>query len=161
MKFVVIALMTVWVVLATTPPLHGADGSGRGQTPPTSIIITNKSEIPTPTRGPYLSSGLPEIVKMHKAGVDASVLLAFIQNSPMAYNPSAKEIIYLRDSGISNEIISAMLRRGGELRDRAAEAHREERGPRPLSTRGPACGACSGQPNPTSIQRRITNRGLR
>jgi len=127
MKFVVIAFRTAGVLLAATSLLHGADDSGRGQMPAGSIIITNKTDGSAPTRGPYLSAGIPEIMKMHKAGVDASVLLAFIQSSPVAYNPSAREIIYLRDSGISNDLISAMLRRGGELRDRAAEAHREER----------------------------------
>lgn len=126
MKTIVILLITTGAVLtALTHPLRGAETPAPAGKPGGAIIITNKTE--ASARTPYLSAGLPEIVKMHKAGVDASVLLAFVQNSPTAYHPSAKEIIYLRDQGLSSEIISAMLRRGGELRERAAEAAREER----------------------------------
>jgi hypothetical protein len=119
-----VALVTTGIVLsACIPPLSGAEPSAPAAKPPGAIIITNA----TNGRMPYLSAGLPEIVKMHKAGVDASVLMAYVRNSPVAYHPSAKEIIYLRDQGISSDLISAMLQRGGELRDRAAEAQREER----------------------------------
>lgn len=128
MKIVAISLVTVGAVFAAvTHPLRGAETPAPANKPAATIILTNKTEAPASTRTPYLSAGLPEIVKMHKAGVDASVLLAFVQNSPVAYHPSAKEIIYLRDQGLSSEIISGLLRRGGELRDRAAEAAREER----------------------------------
>ena len=123
MKTAAIFLVTVGVAfVAVTHPLRGAETPTPANKPTSAISITNKTESPIPARTPYLSAGLPEIVKMHKAGVDASVLLAYVQNSPVSYHPSAKEIIYLRDEGVSSEIISAMLRRGGELRDRATPA---------------------------------------
>jgi len=141
MKIAAISILTVGFVVTAVPrSWAGADAPAPAAKPATAIIITNKAEGQATARTPYLSAGLPEVVKMHKAGVDATVLLAFIQNSPVAYNPSAKEIIYLRDSGISNEVISALLRRGGELRERAAEAQREERrtGPPPVAPAAPA-----------------------
>jgi hypothetical protein len=128
---------------AVTLQLRAADGPAPARPSAAAVIVTNKSTGPASAKAPYLSAGLPEIVKMHKAGVDASVLMAFVQNSPVAYHPSAKEIIYLRDQGLSSEIISALLRRGGELRDRAAEAAREERSrtapaPAPVAPPAPA-----------------------
>ena len=142
MKPVAICLLTAGVAFAAVvDPLRGAETPTPANKPTSAISITNKTDSPVPARTPYLSAGLPEIVKMHKAGVDASVLLAYVQNAPVAYHPSAKEIIYLRDQGISSEIISALLRRGGELRDRAAEEAREERGratPAPPATPAPA-----------------------
>src|SRR5262245_40931163 len=85
-----------------------------------AIIITN-----TPTSGegrvranaPYLSAGISDIVKMHQAGVEEPVLLAFIQSSTVAYHPSAREVIYLREIGLPQSLLTAMLKRGGELRD--------------------------------------------
>lgn len=95
-----------------------------------SIIITNtllgvdKGKARTSV---YLSAGLADVLKLHQAGVDEPVLLAFVQSSSVAYHPSAKEVIYLRDEGISHNVITALLKRGGELRERAAETEREER----------------------------------
>src|SRR5882672_5241793 len=83
MKIVAICLVTVGVA-AVILPLYGAESPPPGNKTPTAIIITNKTDNSTLTRPPYLSAGLPEIVKMHKAGVDAAVLLAFVQNSPTA-----------------------------------------------------------------------------
>ncbi len=104
---------------------------------PAAIIITNA---PLGGKGakPYLSSGLQEILKMHEAGVDKSVILAFVQSASVAYHPSANEVIYLRDEGVSTEIISAMLKRGGDLRDRAAELQREELRTRQIEQPPPA-----------------------
>jgi hypothetical protein len=147
MKIVAICLVTAGVA-TVTHPLQGAETPAPANKPAASIIITNKAESPIPGRTPYLSAGLPEIVKMHKAGVDASVLLAFVQNSPTAYHPSAKEIIYLRDEGVSSEIISAMLRRGGELRDRSAEATREERSRATPPPAAPAAPSTPAGPSP-------------
>jgi hypothetical protein len=145
MKSAAISFGIVTGLLGVVPhPLRGADAPTPASRSTASIIVTNKSTEAS-ARMPYLSAGLPEIVKMHKAGVDASVLLAFVQNSPVAYHPSAKEVIYLRDQGLSSEIISALLRRGGELRDRAAEAARQERSrsapapaPAPMAPPAPA-----------------------
>jgi hypothetical protein len=128
MKTVAIRFVAVGVALATvTHALRAADAPSPARKPAGTIVITNKSEGSASNRSPYLSAGLPDVLKLHKAGVDPSVLLAFVQNSPVAFHPSAKEILYLREQGVSSEIISAVLRRGGELRERAAEAAREER----------------------------------
>ena len=147
MKCVAICLVTVGVAIAAvTHPLRAADTPANK--PAAAIIITNKTESSVPARTPYLSAGLPEIVKMHQAGVDASVLLAFVQNAPVAYHPSAKEIIYLRDQGLSSEIISALLRRGGELRERAAEAARDERSRAAPPPPAPAAPPTPASPSP-------------
>lgn len=146
MKNILILLVTTGTAFTpVTHPLRGAETPAPTSKAATAITITNKTE--ASARTPYLSAGLPEIVKMHKAGVDASVLLAFVQNSPVAYHPAAKEIIYLRDQGISSEIISALLRRGGELRDRAADAAREERS-RATPPAAPAAPPTPASPSP-------------
>lgn len=65
---------------------------------------------------PGFSGRIADVVKLSKSGVGDSVVLAYIKNSPGPFQPSADEIIKLRDDGISPGIISAMLERGAELR---------------------------------------------
>lgn len=67
-----------------------------------------------------VSAPLKEIVKLSESGADASVIQAFVENSPVAYNPKAEEIIYLHDHGISNPIITAMIQHGAKVREQQA-----------------------------------------
>jgi len=81
------------------------------------------------------SAGISEIVKMVKSDTDAAVIQAYVENSPIAYYPSAEEIIYLHQLGAPPAIVSALIRHGGELRARAAQAYKENqnRNPQPNS----------------------------
>jgi hypothetical protein len=74
---------------------------------------------------PRFSAGVADILKMVNAKVDAEVIKTYINNSSTAYNPSATEIIALKDRGVAPEIITAMLQHGAEARTqlmRAAQA---------------------------------------
>lgn len=62
------------------------------------------------------SRGVADIVKMVEAKVDPAVIKTYIKSSPTAYNPTAKEIIALKDEGVPAEILTAMLQRGAEVR---------------------------------------------
>jgi hypothetical protein len=73
------------------------------------------------------SAGIGEIVRMVKSDTDSSVIQAYVENSPIAFYPSAEEIIYLHQLGTPPAIVSALIRHGGELRARAAQAYKENR----------------------------------
>jgi hypothetical protein len=92
------------------------------------------------------SPGVVEVIKLGEAGVEESVILQFIQNSPVAYHPSAQDIIRLREANISSPVISALLQHGGELRQRAAE--NAARTPAPA----PAPVAAQSPPEPIAVQ---------
>src|SRR5438128_2436929 len=62
-----------------------------------------------------LSAGIGAIVKMVRADTDPAVIQTHIENSPIAYYPSAEEIIYLHQLGTPPTIVSALIRHGGEL----------------------------------------------
>ncbi len=62
------------------------------------------------------SAGIADIMKMLDAKVEAPVILAYIQNSPVSYNPEATELIALKDHGASTETLVALLHHGDELR---------------------------------------------
>ena len=81
------------------------------------------------------SAGISEIVKMVRSDTDSAVIQAYIENSPIAYYPSADEIIYLHQLGTPPAIVSNLIRHGGELRARAAQAYKDNqnRNPQPNS----------------------------
>lgn len=64
--------------------------------------------------GSYVSGWLIELVKLAKAGVEEGVLLTFI-DSAGTLNLGADQIIYLRDLGVSNGVIQAMILHDSEL----------------------------------------------
>jgi hypothetical protein len=57
-----------------------------------------------------LSPGLAEIIKLAQAHVEESVLLAYITNSGLVFSPSADEILYLSDLGLSQVVIGALVK---------------------------------------------------
>ena len=57
-----------------------------------------------------LSPEVAEIVKLVQNHVDEGVILAFIRNSGQAYSPTAEEILYLTDIGLSQRVIAAMYK---------------------------------------------------
>jgi hypothetical protein len=75
---------------------------------------------PAPAAAPWLSIGVQEIVKMADAGVRPTVLRAYIENSSIAYQPTADEVVFLHKHGLPADLVVAMLRHGGELRAKPA-----------------------------------------
>src|SRR6266566_3053798 len=67
------------------------------------------------------SQGIGEILKMVDAKVDVTVIKAYIKNSPTAYNPNANEIIALKQRGMGDDVITALIQRGGEVRAQAMQ----------------------------------------
>ena len=65
---------------------------------------------------------------MTESGVGADLIQAHVQQSATVYPPSADEIIYLHNHGVSAEVIAAFIRRGSELRVHAEQAARESLG---------------------------------
>src|SRR5437764_9717359 len=63
-----------------------------------------------------LSPAAAEVVKLGESGVGEDVMLAYIQNSQAAFNLSANHLLYLRDLGLSPQMITAMLNRDASFR---------------------------------------------
>src|SRR3954464_1882870 len=66
---------------------------------------------------PAFSGRINDVVTLTQSGVDESIVMSYIKNSPGPFQPDAQEIIKLRDSGVSPDVITAILQRGAELRD--------------------------------------------
>ncbi len=69
-----------------------------------------------------IASPLEEVAELSKSGVGDAVIINYIQSSERTYNVGAKDIIALRNQGVSPEVTTALIQRGAEQRQTAATA---------------------------------------
>jgi len=141
MKIRAFPLLTVCGALAASSL------SVRAQTT-TTTTQTTANALPV-AAAPAFSGRIPEVVTLSKSGVDESVVVAFIKNSPGPFAPSADEVIRLRDAGLTSKEISAMLERGAEVRAQtaaAAPAYNYAAGPMPAAVAAPDYNAAGPMP---------------
>ncbi|MBL9139330.1 MAG: hypothetical protein JNK85_25905 [Verrucomicrobiales bacterium] len=79
--------------------------------------IVRRSEKSNVTLRPEID----EVVRLVESGAGEEVTRAYVGASSVAYDLTLDEVIYLRDVGIPDSVIAAMMRRGGELRAQAAD----------------------------------------
>lgn len=118
MLFTTVAFGLAQAALAATPTT----------TVPPLILSGRQSDRPA---GTY-SAGIADIIKLLDAKVDAPVILAYIQNSAIPYNPEATELIALKDHGASTDTLVALLHHGDELRLQLVQAQ-SAANPRPAA----------------------------
>lgn len=89
----------------------------------TSVALANPTAGLDPAQtAPAFSGDVNSVVKLARSGVDETIVLSYIKNSTGPFQPSAEEIVTMRDLGVSSPVINAMLQRGGELRQESATA---------------------------------------
>lgn len=73
-----------------------------------------------------IASPLEEVAELSKSGVGDAVIINYIQNSDRTYNVGAKDIINLRNQGVSTEVTTALIQRGAEQRQAVADAAKQQ-----------------------------------
>lgn len=68
---------------------------------------------PTPPPGVTLTRPVEEVIKLSQSDLSESVIVLFVEKSPENFDLSATDILYLRDIGISPEVLTAMLNHDG------------------------------------------------
>jgi hypothetical protein len=64
---------------------------------------------PTDSAAPNLPYGVQDVLKLTRAQVSEDITLNYIHNSGTIYTLSPKDIVYLRDQGVSDKVIGAMM----------------------------------------------------
>jgi hypothetical protein len=67
-----------------------------------------------PASGSYVSPWLVDIVKLIRARIEDGVIVTFI-DSAGSFNLDAEQIIYLRDLGLSNDLLAIMIQHDTEI----------------------------------------------
>jgi hypothetical protein len=73
-----------------------------------AVIAAEVQAVPGPVT-PKLAYGVADIVKLAQAKVSDAVILDYIENSGTVYSLDPGQIVYLRDAGVSEPVVSAML----------------------------------------------------
>jgi hypothetical protein len=58
-----------------------------------------------------LPYGVDDVIKLSRAKISEDIILSYIQNSGRSYDLGPKEIVYLRDQGVSDRVVGVMLER--------------------------------------------------
>ncbi|MHB8523051.1 MAG: hypothetical protein ACYDH9_20160 [Limisphaerales bacterium] len=137
-----------WIVLAalcgvalTPRAALPQSPEGRSARPAATKGTTRNDPATRPQTEVRVSRQGAELVNMAESGVEASVMKAYVENATAVEPPGAQEIIYLRRHGIAPEVISALIRRAGELREQARQAGSQEQNqaaPQAASSAAPA-----------------------
>ena len=84
--------------------------------PATQVVVQGASDTNAPGPAPppqaasvKLSPDAAEVLKLAQAQVGEDTLMAFIANSGKTYPLSANDVIYLRNAGVSDRVLAAML----------------------------------------------------
>jgi len=98
------------VVSASTVPAQNA-------TAPTAAPTAPAAPAPpapvAPVPAPQLAYGVPQILQLAQAKISDDTIIAFIRNSGIGYGLNASQIIYLRQQGLTDAVITAMLNQPG------------------------------------------------
>ncbi len=92
-------------------PASSSHAATPAPSPPLLTQDDPPAEIATEATLPAnLSPGLAEIIKLAQAHVDESVILAYVKNSGQVFSPTADEILYLSDLGLSQDLIGTIVK---------------------------------------------------
>jgi hypothetical protein len=64
---------------------------------------------------PPLSYGVPQILEMSQAKVSDGTIITYIQNGGTIYALNAEQIVYLKQQGVSDAVLNAMLNQRSQL----------------------------------------------
>jgi hypothetical protein len=92
---VIAAIISVWS--GTTA--QAQDSSATNAMPPAAPAAS----------APHLTYGVPQILKLAQADVGDDTIIAYIKNSGNSYGLNAEQILYLRQQGVSDPVITTML----------------------------------------------------
>src|SRR5260370_28639715 len=87
------------------------------------IDISDAAVHPSSTEKPVPSNlnitlAASQIINLANAGLDESVMLAYITNSAKTFDLGPDEIIYLSDIGVPNSVVAAMIQHDRLIADR-------------------------------------------
>jgi hypothetical protein len=101
---------------------------------------------------PQLSYGVPEILQLSQAKVSDGTIINYIRSSGNSYGLNAAQIIYLRQQGVSDAVINAMLDQRSQTAQTASTASAATPQPASSNTSDAQASTVTVQPTVTYVQ---------
>src|SRR5260221_2042318 len=73
------------------------------------LLAGNLPAQTTPAATPPLAYGVPQVIQLAQAKVSDDTIITYVRNSGNSYGLNADQIIYLRQQGVSDNVINVML----------------------------------------------------
>jgi len=108
-----IAIAAVTALLATN--IVAQDASTSATTPNVAQTAAGSGS------APQLSYGVPQVLQLSQAKIGDNTIVAYIQNSGTIYSLNAAEIVYLKQQGVSDAVITTMLNQRQQVTQAAAQ----------------------------------------
>ena len=105
-------LSSVIVALACLPltVARAADtNSAPADATPAQSTAAAAAQAPAVVAPPKLPYGVEDVLKLSRAQVGDEIILNYIRNSGTIYALGPQEIVYLRDQGVSDRVVNAMI----------------------------------------------------
>ncbi|MGA2240918.1 MAG: DUF6600 domain-containing protein [Verrucomicrobiota bacterium] len=132
-KHILGTAITVLCLTGIRSPFNSPAQAQSASPPPDSA--TESSALPPNI---YPTSPLAQVVRLTQAGVDESVIMTYVTNSGSTFNLDSDKIIYLKDIGLPNEVVTAMIQRDQQLQQQMnASAYQPPAQPAPGTTEQP------------------------
>jgi hypothetical protein len=154
-------LSMVATAVCALPSARGADATAASSQPaadtgavatpaqPAAPAVTQPTA-PAPVKLPY---GVDDVLKLSRAQISEDVVLNYIHNSGTVYNLEPNDIVYLRNQGVSDRVINAMMDQRTLTTVMAAQAVQPAPTPvAPTPDANAAAAAQYPQPAPTYVQ---------
>ncbi|MDB6058346.1 MAG: hypothetical protein JWO95_2190 [Verrucomicrobiales bacterium] len=105
---------TALVLIAITALLTTTHAQSDAPAPVTAdaTVSTNLAPAELPKLPADLSPGLADVIKLTQSNVGDDVVVGYIKNSSNISQPTADEILYLNDLGVSQDVINALMKNG-------------------------------------------------
>jgi len=126
----------------------------QAQGTPAPVIRVTPSGGAVPTT---FSPSVAEVVKLAQSGVGDDVVIAYIKTSQVPYNLSANDIVALKNTGLSQPLITGMLNQDNALRNQSHPPGYPQQPPAPaepapvIPNAPTAPAAASVPPAPTTV----------
>ena len=128
------AAITVLCLMGVLSPFNSQAQAQPAPPPPDSA--TESSALP-PDILP--TSPLAQVIRLMQAGVDESIIMTYVTNSGSTFNLNPDKIIYLKDIGLPNEVVTAMMQRDQQLQQQmTATAYQPPASTRPAPEHRPS-----------------------
>lgn len=123
---ITMSLATAVVYVGIPWNLAVADGTLPSSTPATVPTPQAAPAATVDARAPALPVGVSEVVKLYQGGLSKEFIVGYIENSVLPFHLTAEGAIYLQHLGVSQEVISALIHRDGELQRQSAAAYQQQ-----------------------------------
>ena len=132
-KHVLGTAITVLCLMSVHSPFNSP-----AQAQPTPPLPDSSTELSALPPNILPTSPLAQVIRLAQAGVDESIIMTYVTNSGSTFNLNSDKIIYLKDIGLPNEVVTAMMQRDQQLQQlMTASAYQPPAQPAPQMTEQP------------------------